>query len=92
MGGVEAVTLTSNQLPVHTHPLAASTAEATSTTPSGNVWAQWSDTPYTNGQPSTPMSAAALAPAGGSQPHENMPPYLALNFIISMFGIYPSPA
>lgn len=90
-GGVETVTLTQNQLPVHSHPLGASAA-ASSTTPSGNVWAQWADMAYTSAQPTVPMSAAALIPAGGSQPHDNMPPYLAVNFIISLFGIYPSPS
>lgn len=91
-GGVEAVTLTQNQLSIHSHPLNASAAGATSTTPSGNVWAQWSDAPYATGTPTVPMSAAAQTAAGGSQPHENMPPYLVVNFIIATDGIYPPPA
>jgi microcystin-dependent protein len=91
-GGTESVTLSQNQLPLHTHQPVASSLSATSTTPSGNYWAQWNDSPYATGQPTVPMSSAALSPAGGGQPHDNMPPFLALNFIISLFGIYPSPS
>jgi microcystin-dependent protein len=90
VSGTESVTLTPNQLPAHTHPLLASTANADATTPSGNVWAQWNDSPYATGTPTTSMSGAALAATGGGQPHDNMAPFLALNFIISLFGIFPS--
>lgn len=91
-GGVETVTLSTNQLPVHNHGLEASSATGTATSPSGNVWAAWSDSPYATSGTPVAMSPAALSPRGGNQPHDNMPPYLALNFIISLFGIYPSPA
>jgi microcystin-dependent protein len=90
-GGAETVTLNQGQLPVHSHPLNASGAAASATSPSGNVWAQWNDSPYSTAQPSVTMAAAALSAAGGGQAHDNMPPFLALNFIISLFGIYPSP-
>ncbi|SHG49419.1 Microcystin-dependent protein [Jatrophihabitans endophyticus] len=92
MGGQETVTLSGAQLPQHTHRASASSAAGTTTSPSGAVWAA-SPTPwYSTGTPATAMSGAALIPAGGSQPHDNMSPYLAVNFIISVFGIYPSPS
>ena len=93
LGGAESVVLTGSQLPVHTHPATASNLPTGSATnPAGNVWAGWSKAGYSNAAPGVAMSGAALAPSGGSQPHDNMSPYLAINFIISMFGIYPSPA
>ncbi|MDI2098993.1 phage tail protein [Ruicaihuangia caeni] len=89
-GGVEDVTLTLNQIPSHGHtPLAAATSQTRH--PQGNVWANWGDAPFSDRTPSTPMAANALGPAGGSQPHENMPPYLAVNFIISLYGTLPQP-
>lgn len=88
-GGAEQVTLTRDQLPVHTHTAAASDATGTATSPAGNVWAAGSTTEYSSGAPSTTMSPAALAAAGGNQPHENMPPYVGINFIIALNGIYP---
>lgn len=91
-GGVESVTLTQNQIPAHTHPVAASGNAATDPNPGGNVWAAWGDNQYSAAAPDTTMDATAVAPAGGSQPHENMPPYLAISYIISLFGIYPSQA
>jgi len=89
-GGAETVTLTTNQLPSHSHQAVGSTGAATSTDPSNAVWATSGDKAYSTAVPNTTMSAAALANAGGSQPHDNMPPYLAVNFIISLFGIFPS--
>lgn len=89
-GGVESVTLTTNQIPVHSHPMVASTADANSPNPGGNVLAQpVTTTPYFNDIPNTTLNGSAIAPVGGSQPHENMQPYLAVNFIISLFGIFP---
>lgn len=90
-GGVETVTLTGNQNPIHTHqPVAASVA--TSQSPNGNVWASYANNSYSSQQPSAAMAPNALTIAGGSQPHENMSPYLAINFIIATEGIYPSPS
>jgi microcystin-dependent protein len=92
-GGLEAVTLVSNQLPVHTHQASGSNVFGGQASPSGHVWSQSSYSQYSTSAPaSTPMSAAALQPAGGNEPHENMPPFLAVTFIISLFGIYPSPS
>jgi microcystin-dependent protein len=91
-GGAEQVTLTSQQLPVHTHAVNANTPNASQAAPAGNVWGAGSLSSYTSSQPpNTTMNPQALTPAGGSQPHDNMPPYLCVNFIIATEGIYPSP-
>jgi microcystin-dependent protein len=90
-GGAEAVTLSSATMPNHTHPLAASSGAADSTSPAGKVWATGGDMPYTATlTPDTTMHAGALSSAGGSQPHENMPPFLAVSFIIATAGVFPS--
>jgi microcystin-dependent protein len=90
-GGVETVTLTVNEIPAHSHAPAANTS-GNSTSPAGAVWAGNSDVAQfavpgsINGQ----MNAGAVQAAGGSQPHDNRIPFLAVNFIISLFGIFPS--
>lgn len=92
-GGVEQVTLSTQQLPSHTHPLQASTNPGGAVQPAGNVLAQTAGgiQLYYEGQATEALAPQAALSAGGSQPHENMQPYLAVNFIISMFGIYPTP-
>ena len=91
MAGTEQETLTVNQIPVHTHPLLASTAIGTSNTCSGNVTSQSvSVKMYVAEQPTASMNPNAVSPAGGSQPHENTQPFLCINFIISLFGVFPS--
>ncbi len=91
-GGVEQVTLTVNQMPAHGHPLLASAANATSANAGGNVLAQTPTyTPYISGSPNSAMAPNSVGPAGGSQPHTNFQPYLCIDFIISLFGIFPSP-
>jgi microcystin-dependent protein len=90
-GGVEAVTLTTNQIPGHGHALMGSTSTANNANPAGNVVAQPTTfSPYLNVAPSVAMAAQSVASAGGGQPHSNYQPYLCLSFIISLFGIYPS--
>jgi microcystin-dependent protein len=90
-GGVESVTLNSNQLPAHTHAPVANTG-ATTTSPNGQFWASYANTMYsTQTPPPDPMAANALTPAGGNQPHNNMSPYQVINFIIAYEGIYPPP-
>jgi microcystin-dependent protein len=90
-GGVETVTLTTQQIPSHTHPPLGQTGSGSSA-PGGGVWAaSTSQSIYTDAAPSIAMNAQAIDPSGGSQPHDNMMPYLAINFIISLFGIFPSP-
>jgi microcystin-dependent protein len=93
MAGTEQVTLTVQQIPNHTHPLTASQAPGTESTPAGNVLATTGGgiALYYEGGVDTTMNAASITPAGGSQPHENAQPFLCVNFIISLFGIFPSP-
>jgi microcystin-dependent protein len=94
-GGVEEVTLTVQQIPAHSHVFQASTQTGTSVNPGGNVLDQTSGTifMYIDGQgPDGAMAAGMLSPVGGSQPHTDLQPYLTLNFIISLFGIFPSPS
>lgn len=88
--GTETVTLTANQLPAHTHSLGANSGPGNVSGPAGAVWAQSAGTQNYGPNVDTPMSANAVGIAGGSQPHENMQPYLAINFIISLYGVFPS--
>ncbi|GAA4745898.1 phage tail protein [Flavisolibacter ginsenosidimutans] len=90
-GGVEQVTLTVQQIPLHTHQPLANTVGA-SDSPNGNVWATASGgiKPYGADPGNAAMNAASLAQVGGSQPHDNMIPYLCVSFIISLFGVFPS--
>jgi microcystin-dependent protein len=90
--GVETVTLTSQQISQHNHALRATTATGTQANPAGNLLANsQGPQPYIQESPDNNLSPQALAPAGDSQPHDNMQPYLGINFIISLFGIFPSP-
>ena len=91
-GGTETVTLTTAQLPPHSHALRASSAVGTNSAP-GNALlaATGAVNSYGSGTPDQPMTADALSPlAGGSQPHDNMAPYLTVSYIISLFGVFPS--
>ncbi|MCU0296141.1 MAG: tail fiber protein [Candidatus Nanopelagicales bacterium] len=92
-GGAETVTLTNSQVPPHTHALRANSAAATSAAGPTGVLAATTTPIYGTGvTPDRPMAANAIPDfVGGSQPHENMAPYLAVSFIISLFGIFPSP-
>lgn len=90
--GVEAVTLTVNQIPAHTHPLLGSATNGNTTNPNNALLANSTVvTPYAVETPAAAMAPNAISPVGGSQPHENLQPYLCINFIISMYGILPSP-
>ncbi|MEX0739346.1 MAG: tail fiber protein [Pseudohongiella sp.] len=89
-GGEATHTLTINELPPHSHAVAASSAVGTVTTPEGNVWANSGDNPMYAERPDTKMQADALAHNGGGQPHENMQPWQVLSLCISVEGIYPS--
>jgi microcystin-dependent protein len=93
-GGVEAVTLTVQQIPSHTHSLLATSGTATTTAPASNVLAAASETtvsPYGTDSPRINLAPQSISAVGGNQPHSNMQPYLCVNFIISLFGIFPSP-
>ena len=87
-GGVESVTLTSLQVPAHNHGLPVSSATASSRAAVGGVPAGAPGEPlWATGGASEAMSTTT--PAGGSQPHDNMQPYLGIHFIISLFGVFP---
>ena len=90
--GAEEVVLLSSQMPGHTHALVASGTAATASSPAGAVVAaQPNDLVFIGGvTPTVLMRTDLVAPDGGSQPHDNMAPYLCLNFIIALFGIFPS--
>lgn len=89
-GGAETVTLTVSQIPAHTHVLAASSNAGTTHSAAGNLWANWTGSQFSDQPPNASMDPATPGLAGGSQPHDNRSPFLALNFIISLFGIFPS--
>ena len=92
MAGTEAETLTTNQIPVHSHPLLGSSSLSDASSPAGNVVAQSGQVSvYIEDMPTVNMHSGAIGPVGGSQPHDNMQPFLGINFIISLFGIFPSP-
>lgn len=90
-GGVEEVTLTVSQIPAHTHPMLASTGTANATTPGQGVFASALQDLYLEDVTAQPLSPQSMSSTGGSQPHTNLQPYLCVNFIISLFGIFPSP-
>jgi microcystin-dependent protein len=91
-GGAEEITLTVQQIPAHSHPFLASTGAASQSAPTANVVAQSSSADlFIEDTPNISLAANAVAPTGGSQPHTNFQPYLCVNFIISLFGIFPSP-
>lgn len=87
--GEENHTLQSAEMPLHTHVPLADGNDATQRTPVANTWAAQAKKPFGTA-PDTPMNATAMAAAGGSQGHNNMQPYLVLNFCIATQGIYPS--
>jgi microcystin-dependent protein len=89
-GGVEMVTLSLGQYPSHNHGLLASSNTASSST-AGNSTVGSGPSAYTTNAPSHPMNAAMVGMSGNSGPHENRQPYLVLNWIIALEGIYPTP-
>jgi microcystin-dependent protein len=90
-GGVEEVTLTTQQIPVHTHPLVGAKTPGNQTDPAGNLVADsLSVSVYINDGVDANMAPQAISVVGGSQPHENRQSYLAINFILSLFGIFPT--
>jgi microcystin-dependent protein len=91
--GVEEVTLTTQQIPIHNHAVIASGDPATQASGANAILAAAvSQVMYFAATPGpTTLNQAMITPVGGSQPHTNFQPYLCLNFIISLFGIFPSP-
>jgi microcystin-dependent protein len=90
-GGEETVTLNINQIPRHTHPVMGQSSFGTIANPVGNVWAMQSRLDvYSSVVPDTPMNFGAITPTGGSQPHDNHSPYVVVNYVIALQGIFPS--
>jgi microcystin-dependent protein len=91
-GGAEEITLTVNQIPAHTHPLLASGDVGDQINFSNNLTSNSNGAlTYIEDPPSVNMNPQDIGPVGGSQPHTNFQPYLCVDFIISLFGIFPSP-
>jgi microcystin-dependent protein len=90
-GGVEEVTLTTQQIPAHNHAAMAAAVTGDQTGAGGALPAHSvTITPYLNTAPDAAFHASAIRTTGGSQPHNNFQPYLCFNYIISLFGIFPS--
>ena len=91
-GGVEQVTLTIPQLPSHSHSFQATNNPADSPSPQGNMMGVSSNTNvFFNDTPNVTMAPSMLSSVGGNQPHSNIQPFLCVDFIISLYGIFPSP-
>jgi microcystin-dependent protein len=91
-GGTQTVTLLSSEIPAHNHPVRCSSQPADQPSPGGFVWAMEPTglvNPYTSGPPNVPMANLA-GNAGGNQPHNNLMPYLVVNFIIALNGVFPA--
>ena len=90
-GGVETVTLTVSQIPSHSHPLLATLNAGDQDNPGGEVAAQNAAVKlYVESDPTANCGPSTISSTGGSQPHDNFQPYLCVDFIISLFGIFPS--
>ena len=92
-GGAETITLTVAQMPAHPHAFLATTSPASSPSPTNQVpgvGQAATITPYGADNPHVPLSPTSVSTVGGSQPHDNFMPYLCVDFIISLFGIFPS--
>jgi len=87
--GTEAVTLQASQMPAHSHQFSLA-AVASGSLPAGQLLASPGGDDFIATNPDAPLSPQAIGQAGGNQPHYNMQPYLCVNFIISLFGIFPS--
>jgi microcystin-dependent protein len=88
-GGETGHSLSAPEMATHNHLAMASSGDADQLSPAGNFWAKGAASAYSP-IPNTTMSPQSLAAAGGGQPHENMSPYLVLNFVIALVGIFPS--
>jgi microcystin-dependent protein len=89
-GGQEFHTVTNSEMPTHNHVVNGNSSPGTTNIPTGNFLANSNASPYrTTGD--TTFSPGMISNTGGSQPHENRPPFLVLNFVIALQGIFPSP-
>lgn len=91
MAGSETVTLTASQIPAHSHPAQGDASGGTQASPAGAVWAASGQVKqFTDQAPDVDMAVNALSASGSSLPHDNMLPFLAISFIIALYGVYPS--
>jgi len=93
-GGQESVTLTTQQIPAHSHALLGSSNFSSTASPQNNLPSALNVVnidPYGTDQPTQAVSPQSVSAVGGSQPHENLMPFLCLDYIISLFGIFPHP-
>ncbi len=90
LGGVEEVTLTVNQLAAHTHTLQARHGASSTRNPAAAYLAEPSRNIYADVEASVQLAAASVGQVGGSQPHSNLMPFTCVNYIISLFGVFPS--
>ena len=90
--GVESVTLSTQQIPIHTHPFTASLTVANDPSPAAKLLGESrpGTLSFFEDDAGNAMAANSVTPIGGNQPHENCQPFLCVNFIISLFGIFPS--
>ena len=91
-GGAEEITLTVQQIPAHSHPLLGAAANGSQSNPQNNLLANSTSSlqPYIQESPAVALSPNTVGATGGSQPHTNFQSYLCVDFIISLFGIFPS--
>jgi microcystin-dependent protein len=89
-GGSEGVTLLQTEMPAHNHGVSAQSSRADRANASGAALAASADQVYATGSPAAVMSPQEIGLAGGNQPHNNLQPFLAINFCIALFGIYPA--
>ena len=92
MAGTESVTLNTNQIPGHTHPAQAGNGSVgtAGNSPAGAYFNKWTGSAFGTPGANATLNPAAVSTVGGGQSHDNMPPFLAINFVISLFGIFPS--
>lgn len=90
VGGEASHTITMSEMPAHTHFPTASSAPGTSVLPTNNLLADTADQRFSDQSPDTVMNAGVVMNVGGSQPHDNLSPYLVVNFVIALQGIFPS--
>jgi microcystin-dependent protein len=89
-GGTEAVALNSSQIPFHNHPAYASSGIGHLSEATAGIPAAHRDYPAFDQGAAVAMAPGSAGTSGNSQPHENMPPFLTVNFIIALIGVFPS--
>lgn len=90
VGGEESHTLNINEMAAHTHFPSGNSGDPNAGSAGGNTWAANAANPYSSSAPNVTMSPTTITATGGSQPHNNMQPYLVLNFIVALQGLFPS--